>query len=82
MEVFPTQNLVPQKPQVVRIIEGNYDYDQTYFPSRNPQKTIGYVPMIQQAQPSNNNNMVMFGTIAVVIVFFGFLGFILALRRP
>jgi hypothetical protein len=41
-----------------------------------------YIPIVQpQQQPSNNNNLIIFGTVAIVLGFFGFLAFALMVRR-
>jgi hypothetical protein len=82
LEVFPTQYLMPQQPQVISLIESNYD--QTPSPSTPigmPQRTMMYVPIVQPSQPSNNNNLIIFGTVAIVLGFFGFLAFALMVRR-
>ena len=71
---------MPQQPQVVSLIEGNYDQNISQ-PINMPQRTMMYVPIVQQAKPSNNNNLMIFGTVAIVIGFFGFLAFALMVRR-
>jgi hypothetical protein len=72
---------MPQQPQVISLIESNYD--QNPPPSVNiPQRTMMYVPIVQpQQQPSSNNNLLIFGTVAIVLGFFGFLAFALMVRR-
>jgi len=46
-----------------------------------PQRTMMYVPIVQPTQPPNNNSMLIFGTVAIVLGFFGFLAFALMVRR-
>jgi len=40
-----------------------------------------YVPIVQPAQPTNNNNLIIFGTVAIMLGLFGFLAFALMVRR-
>jgi hypothetical protein len=82
LEVFPNQYLMPQQPQVISLIESNYDQAPSpSMPATMPQRTMMYVPIIQPSQPSNNNNLIIFGTVAIVLGFFGFLAFALLTRR-
>ena len=83
MEVFPNQYLVPQQPQVISLIESNYDQSSPPSYSANmPQRTMMYIPIVQPTQQtSNNNNLIIFGTVAIVLGFFGFLAFALMVRR-
>jgi hypothetical protein len=80
MALFTPERVYPQQPRVVSLIEGNYD--STPQPERQALSYPVYVPLVQKAPaPSQNNNMIIFGTVAIVISFFALLGFILALRR-
>jgi hypothetical protein len=81
LEVFPTQFLNPQQPQVISLIESNYDQTPSSLPVNMPQRSMMYVPIVQPAQPTNNNNLIIFGTVAIVLGFFGFLAFALMVRR-
>jgi hypothetical protein len=72
---------MPQQPQVISLIESNYDQNPSP-PLNMPQRTMMYIPIVQpQQQPSNNNNLIIFGTVAIVLGFFGFLAFALMVRR-
>jgi hypothetical protein len=80
MEVFPSPYMQPQQPRVISLIENNYDQTPS-LPTSMPKRTMMYVPIVQPTQPPNNNSMLIFGTVAIVLGFFGFLAFALMVRR-